>query len=91
MAGMDLDLATPDTHGQVPNFALVGTRMTNAGNGKVYVISGFVWIVESDEWGFVYYQEEYPQVSLTLPLAMLFSLMANGQPRFGAPPLGLDK
>ena len=46
----DFTLKTKDCNGKAPDEALVGRAFKHAGNGKVYLVSGFSWNGETDEW-----------------------------------------
>lgn len=81
-----LNEMTIDANGQwiTPELqALLGSRITHTGNGKTYVILGFVWNGAMDEW--MYLHAEVGKLNgtpIVRPLAHLHGKRSNGELRY---------
>lgn len=81
----DLTLKTPDSTGGTPDQSLIGLRLLHLGNGKTYLISGFCWLGEVDEWGYLHAEvrdDGLPGVPIARPLHHISGCRSNGQPRY---------
>lgn len=79
-----LTLQTPDVNDEVPDISWFGRRMRHSGNGKTYIVVGFAWMGETDQWGFLH--REYDTagaVMLCRPLAHMDGARpSNGERRY---------
>jgi hypothetical protein len=76
---------TADTHGRTPDWEMVGMQLLHSDNGKTYIIIGFCWLGETDEWAYLHYEirpDGLPGVALARPIAHVHGLRDNGQLRY---------
>jgi len=48
---------TTDSVGNIADPRLIGKVITHRGNNKTYRITGFCWLGETDEWGFLHSED----------------------------------
>lgn len=77
---------TPDSTGAIPDFKMIGKSLLHLGNGKTYMITGFAWLGELDEWGFTHVATDlnggFTGVVLCRPLHHINGVRSNGEPRY---------
>lgn len=80
----DFNLTTKDRNGDVPEQALVGRLFRHNGNGKLYLVSGFSWIGDTDEWGVDHFEKGLggQAVSCVRSYKNFCGKLENGKPRF---------
>lgn len=64
---------------------MIGHCLRHTGNGKFYVITGFAWLGEHDEWGFLHHSLEQDGgygIILCRPLHHINGNRSNGEPRY---------
>jgi hypothetical protein len=77
-----LDYATKDRNGFVPDFAMIGTMLRHSGNQKVYIITGFIWSGNDDEWYFTHHDIGVAPIPLARPMSHIDGNRANGIRRY---------
>lgn len=86
MSKGDLTLNTPDKNGLSPVSSMIGVRLQHTGNKKVYVITGFCWLGDSDEWGYLHSQivrdDGLPGVTIARPFSHIYGKRSDGSPRY---------
>ena len=75
---------TPDVDGNLPNHGLIGCFITHQGNKIEFVITGFAWMGETDQWGFIHARAEGGP-AIVRSMAHLTGNLKNGKPRFSEP------
>lgn len=70
---------TPDSLSVVPNPELIGHTLTH-GNGKNYIVTGFVWMGADDVWGFKHTSPE--GVECVRPISHIIGSRRNGFARY---------
>ncbi|RWH49576.1 MAG: hypothetical protein E5V72_14810 [Mesorhizobium sp.] len=80
----ELNFQTPDVNGARPPLEHEGRHLRHTGNGKVYKITGFTWLGETDVWGFVARSIEDGDyaVPVTRPIEHLYGNRSNSLPRY---------
>lgn len=69
----------PDKHGLIPDPLFVGAQLHHA-NGKIYKVTGFAYMGETDEWGFTHASPE--GVLCVRPFSNIFGLTSAGVRRY---------
>lgn len=85
--GNKLDYMTVDRDGVRPNLTLIGSKYRHSGNGKRYVLEGYCWNGETDQWNMVMIavQEDLGQpVPVVRPIEHLTGFRDNGARRYEA-------
>lgn len=78
----ELTFNTPDVNGYVPDFSLLGRCFKHTGNGKFYRPTGFVWLGETDEWGFKHVRVDPCPIEFCRPISHLTGNRSNGEKRY---------
>lgn len=65
-----------------PSPRLIGGTMRHTGNGKRYVILGYVWLGETDEWGYLHRAVEEMGALIARPMDHLDGVRDDGTPRY---------
>lgn len=65
----------PDPH-------MIGRSMRHTGNGKTYVILGYVWNGETDKWNYLHRAAGEDGPIITRPLSHLAGVRRNGENRY---------
>lgn len=67
-----LDYSCKDSKGQKPDTRIINKKFLHTGNRKLYVVIGYVWHGDTDEWHVKYRtynfneDDEYPEFTRTL-------------------------
>lgn len=69
-----------DANGERPNAGIIGMGLRHTGTGKTYYVVDFVWLGESDQWGYLHRAEG--EALIARPLAHLTGRRANGDIRY---------
>jgi len=65
-----------------PSPRLIGRTMVHNGNGKTYTILGYVWLGETDRWGYLHRAAGEMGPLIARPISHLDGKLSNGQPRY---------
>lgn len=65
-----------------PSPRLIGGTMRHNGNGKTYVILGYVWLGETDRWGYLHRAVGEMGPLIARPMRHLEGNMSTGGPRY---------
>jgi len=79
---MSLDYCTQDKHGFTAPADLLGDVLSHTGNGKQYVITGFMWMGATDEWGYVHRAIGEHEPNIVRPLLHLCGKRKSGEWRY---------
>ena len=83
-----LTYSTPDAHGSVPDNGLIGAMLFHLGCQRFYQITGFCWLGESDEWGYLHHEvrdDGLTGPTVARPMSHLHGTRSNGEPRYRLP------
>lgn len=65
-----------------PSPRLIGGTMRHTGNGKTYVIIGYVWLGEADRWGYLHRAQGEMGPLIARPISHLDGYRSGGQTRY---------
>lgn len=85
----ELTLLTWDSLGTCPDTNLLGQVLKHTRNGKLYIIHGFCWIGQNDEWGFLHEElrdDGTRGVTIVRPLYHIRGYTNDGEPRYAVLP-----
>lgn len=65
-----------------PSPRLIGGTMRHTGNGKIYIILGYVWLGETDRWGYLHRARGEMGPMIARPMSHLEGTRSDGSPRY---------
>jgi hypothetical protein len=81
----DLKYITPDSLGVQPDIDLIGVKLLHLGRMSMYQITGFCWMGETDEWGYLHHElrgDGLHGPTIARPLHHITGTRSNGEPRY---------